>query len=52
MASRRRGRSTRSYVIEMLFAAGALLVLYLWLTNGGPAWLGQWFADAMINSRQ
>jgi hypothetical protein len=44
---RRRGRTRRSYLVEAVLVATAVLVIYLWMTNGGPAAFGQWFADYM-----
>jgi len=46
MASRR-GRFRKSYVLEFALTGAVLLALYLFMTNGGPAWFGQWMADAM-----
>lgn len=47
MKRTRRGRSTRSHVLELTLVAMALVAFYLWLTNGGPTALGQWFAGRM-----
>lgn len=40
----RRARSRRSYILEFALTAGVVLLLYLFMTNGGPAWFGEWFA--------
>lgn len=41
----RRGRSSRSHLIELLLVAIAVAAIYLFLTNGGPSVFGRWFAD-------
>lgn len=43
----RRGRSTRSHILELALVAIAFVLVYLWTTNGGPTAFGQWFADRM-----
>lgn len=45
MARRARRRSRKSYALEIALTAAVVLVLYLFMINGGPAWFGQWFAD-------
>lgn len=37
----RRQRSRRSYVIEIALSLGAVILIYLFLVNGGPAWVGE-----------
>jgi hypothetical protein len=39
-----RRRSPRSYVVEIAFVAIIVVGLYLFMTNGGPQWFGEWFA--------
>jgi len=46
----RRGRSRRSYALEIGLTAVLVLALYLFMTNGGPTWFGHWFAELMANS--
>jgi hypothetical protein len=41
----RRRRSQRSCLVEALFTAALVGGIYIFLTNGGPAWAGQWLAD-------
>jgi hypothetical protein len=43
---RPRRRSARGMVLELALTLGVVVFAYLWLTNGGPEWMGQWFADA------
>lgn len=43
----RRSRSSRSYGLELIFAAAVIGAIWLWLTNGGPTAFGQWFAERM-----
>jgi hypothetical protein len=38
MGNTRRGRSRRSYAVEIALTAALLLPLYLFMTNGGPMW--------------
>jgi hypothetical protein len=42
-----RRRSTRSYVVELVVVVVAIAAIYLFITNGGPSWFGQWLADYM-----
>jgi hypothetical protein len=32
---KRRGRSTRSYIVELVFVVIIITAIYLWMTNGG-----------------
>ena len=41
-------RSRRSYVVEILFTAALGGGICIFLTNGGPAWAGQWLADQWV----
>lgn len=43
----RRGRSTRSYVVELIFVVVVIAGIWLWMTNGGATAFGQWFAERM-----
>jgi hypothetical protein len=50
MGNARRGRSRRSYAVEIALTAALVLGLYIFLTNGGPTWFGHWFAELMTNA--
>ena len=43
----RRPRSGRSYAVEFVVAAIAIVAIWLFLANGGPATLGGPIGDAM-----
>ena len=40
----RRRQSTRSRVIEVTLSLLAVLVIWLWMSNGGPKAAGEWIA--------
>lgn len=42
-----RRRSGRSYVVELLFILAVFAGAYLFLTLGGPAIFGEWFAGQL-----
>ncbi len=46
----RRSRSRRSHLVEAILVAAAVVGIYVWMTNGGPAAFGQWFADYMTGT--
>jgi hypothetical protein len=50
-SSPRRRRSRRSYAVEIAFTAAVVAALYFWITNGGPEWFGQWFAEYLTAPR-
>jgi hypothetical protein len=45
-----RRRSRRSYVVELLLTVALVAGIYLWLTNGGPAWFGTYIAGQMAST--
>jgi len=47
----RRRRSRCSYVVEVAFTAVLVATLWIWMTNGGPQWFGEWFAGQMATPR-
>jgi hypothetical protein len=34
-------------VVEIALTAVFVAAIYIWLTNGGPQWFGEWFAGQM-----
>jgi hypothetical protein len=45
-----RGRSRRSHLVEIAVIAVAVALIYLFVANGGPSAVGNWFGDLMANS--